>query len=84
MAPSNAKAILTPTLTASMDPAWTADALGTLRIDYIAQKGPFAAHKVTCVIPESCEVVVAPTEGNNYQQVIEILLGLCLTSRNVR
>ena len=52
----------------------TADASGTLRIDYTAQKGPFAAHKVTCVIPESCEVVVAPTEGNNYQQVIEILL----------
>jgi hypothetical protein len=53
----------------------TADPSGTLTFDYTALKGPFGGHNVVCKTAETCQIAIAPIEGNNYSQGVTISLG---------
>jgi hypothetical protein len=47
----------------------TSDASGTVRIDYTAVKGSFAAEQITCGTAESCGIAVFPIAGSMDQLV---------------
>jgi hypothetical protein len=53
----------------------TANTSCTLTIDYTALKGPFGSHNIVCKTAETCEIGIAPIEGNNYSHGVTVSLG---------
>jgi hypothetical protein len=51
----------------------SADASGTVRIDYVARKGPFGDNNVTCSTPSSCEIAINQGLTNQGQYIIVFL-----------
>jgi hypothetical protein len=52
----------------------SSDASGTVRVEYVARKGPFGNNNVTCSTPSSCLIVIFADQIPHDAQAITVFL----------